>query len=77
MTIHEKLKQLFNNKSRAGKVYYTAEIINIVLSAYPGTNIGSILPNDHGEGNASACKCAGTNSRIFDRIKRGLYRARS
>ena len=39
-------------------------------------NPGSILPNDHAKGNKGACKCAGTELRIFDRVGHGLYKVR-
>lgn len=61
----------------AGKVLSTSQIRNIVLSAFPTFNPGSLLPNDHGSGNKSSCWCAGTDSRIFDSAGRGQYRVRS
>jgi len=39
---------------------------------------GSILPNDHAEGNLSPCRCAKNreNDPIFDREPNGNYRVR-
>lgn len=74
MTNHEKFVEAFRN--RKGKELSTAEIENILLKTFPDMNTGSILPNDHAAGNNSACWCAGTENRIFDRIHHGVYRVR-
>ena len=37
---------------------------------------GSVLPNDHAEGNKSPCWCAGTEERLFDKVRTGQYRVR-
>lgn len=59
-----------------GQELTTAEIQRIVLAQFPGFSVGSVLPNDHAEGNQCPCSCAGTEDRIFDRIERGRYRVR-
>ncbi|MBK9623217.1 MAG: hypothetical protein IPO38_01260 [Rhodocyclaceae bacterium] len=56
-----------------GKVLTTSEIKKIVISAFPHFSEGRMLPNDHGFGNKSPCRCAGTVKRIFDRIEAGKY----
>lgn len=61
-------------KSQHGKVLSTSDIRTIVLNAFPQFNEGSLLPNDHAQGNKCPCSCAGTRKRIFDRIARGQYR---
>lgn len=74
MTNHDMMASAL--KRYSGKEFSTGEIWNILHSAYPDFDKGSFLPNDHGEGNKSCCACAGTESRIFDRIGRGTYRVR-
>ena len=59
-----------------GKTLSTSEIKRITLKAFTQFSEGSLLPNDHAEGNKCPCSCAGTNRRIFDKIKTGLYRVR-
>lgn len=73
-TNHERFAETFGGMS--GKVLETNEILRILLQGFPDMNPGSILPNDHAEGNRSACWCAGTERRVFDRIERGRYRVR-
>jgi hypothetical protein len=63
-------------KSYSGKTLATSDIKKIVLDAFPEFNIGSLFPNDHATGNKSCCVCAGTVSRIFDRVERCKYRVR-
>jgi hypothetical protein len=48
-------------KPYRGKNLSTAEIRIIVGEAFPNFNMGSLLPNDHAEGNKSPCWCAGGN----------------
>ena len=59
-----------------GKTLSTSEIKRITLEAFPLFNEGSLLPNDHADGNQCPCSCAETDSRIFDRVGRGMYRVR-
>jgi len=70
---HNRFATVF--QSRQGQSFSTSEIQEIMLSE---SNIekGSILPNDHGEGNAEQCWCVGTEQQIFDRLGRGSYRVR-
>lgn len=74
MTNHEMI--LAAVRSHRGKELRTYEIRKIVSKAFPQFSMGSLLPNDHAEGNKHPCTCAGTNSRIFDRVERGLYLVR-
>lgn len=60
----------------AGEVLTAADITRLVLEQWPNFNVGSILPNDHADGNASPCGCAGTSDRLADRVGRGRYRIR-
>jgi len=48
------------------------------MLAESGIAPGSILPNDHAEGNLSPCRCAKNreNDPIFDRDDDGNYRVR-
>ena len=72
-TIHQKFVKVCTGKS--GHVLSTSKIIAEVLKEFPDTKIGSILPNDHGDGNKGAvCWCADTNNSIFKKIRRGLYK---
>ena len=71
---HQRFLEAF--KHMGGQVLSTNQIEKIILKKFPGMPVGSVLPNDHGEGNKGACKCAGTDKRIFDRIRRALYRVR-
>jgi hypothetical protein len=74
MTNHDRFASVFSN--RAGRTFTTAEIREIMLA---NTDIedGSILPNDHGNGNKGQCDCVGTARQIFDRIGHGMYRVRN
>ena len=74
MTNHDMIAAAL--KSYRGKTLTTGDINKIVLGAFPEFNIGSLLPNDHASGNKSCCACAGTESRIFDRVELGKYRVR-
>jgi hypothetical protein len=74
MTNHEMIAAAVKN--HRGNTLSTRKIEEIVLEAFPQFSKGSLLPNDHAEGNKSPCKCAGTASRIFDRIEKHQYRVR-
>ncbi|MCC6683418.1 MAG: hypothetical protein IT445_21185 [Phycisphaeraceae bacterium] len=74
MTNHEMFASALRNYR--GKTLRTAEIERIVLQAFPNFTRGSLLPNDHGQGNKGSCSCAGTNRRIFDKVQTGLYLVR-
>lgn len=63
-------------REHANREFSTEEIRAILLERYPDFSPGSVLPNDHAEGNKSPCWCATTDRRIFDRVKRALYRVR-
>jgi hypothetical protein len=72
---HQRFVEAF--KHMGGQELETNQIEIIILKKFPEMPLGSVHPNDHGEGNKSSCKCARTNDRIFDRIRIGLYRVRS
>lgn len=74
LTNHDRFAEAF--KEHANRELSTGEIKTILLERYPDFKLGSILPNDHAEGNENPCSCARTDARIFDRLKRGLYRVR-
>jgi len=63
-------------KDYKGKILSTSEIKTITLKFFPQFSEGSILPNDHAEGNNCPCSCAGTERRIFNKIDRGQYLVR-
>lgn len=63
-------------KDHCGRILDTSEIKKLVLKAFPAFAEGSLLPNDHAFGNKSACNCAGTEKRIFDRIEPRKYLVR-
>jgi hypothetical protein len=63
-------------KNYRGMTLTTSDISKFVLAAFPHFELGSLLPNDHAQGNKSACRCAGSNNQIFDKIERGKYRVR-
>lgn len=63
-------------KGYSGKTLTNSEIWKILREVFPNFDKGSFLPNDHGEGNKSCCACAGTASRVFDRVSRGIYRVK-
>ena len=71
---HQRFLKTFRH--RGGEVLETKQIKALLSKKFPEMKEGSMLPNDHGEGNKGACKCAGTDKRIFDRIRTGLYRVR-
>ena len=73
-TNHNCIKDVFKN--RRGEEFATAEIKRMVLAKYVGFKPRSVLPNDHAEGNKSPCWCAGTESRLFERVGHGMYRVR-
>jgi len=73
MTNHDRFAKVFRN--RVGREFSTREIEEI-MQRESDINPGSILPNDHAKGNKGACKCAGTELRIFDRVGHGLYKVR-
>ena len=72
MTNHEMIADAV--RGYRGETLTTIEIKNIVLRAYPRFSEGSLLPNDHADGNKNPCWCATTKDRIFDRIEWGKYR---
>jgi len=72
-TNHDRFASVFRN--RIGRTFSTAEIVKLML-AESDIQPGSILPNDHGEGNKGECPCVGTDRQIFDRLGRGTYRIR-
>jgi hypothetical protein len=59
-------------KNRVGRTFSTAEIVKL-MSSDSDIQIGSILPNDHGEGNKGERPCVGTERQIFERVDRGMY----
>jgi hypothetical protein len=71
MTNHEMIALAVKNYR--GQKLTTSTIKEIVLKSFPDFTEGSLLPNDHAAGNKSPCICAGTNSRIFDKIEHGIY----
>ena len=71
MTVHEHFANEF--KSYSGKEFTTSQIKTMLRGIVAD---GTILPNDHADGNKNPCRCAATDKRIFDKIKRGLYRVR-
>jgi len=70
-TIHERFVQVFRNK--AGRTFSTAEIHRLMKIQFSHMPSGSILPNDHGNGNKTPCDCSGTDHQIFNRIARATY----
>jgi len=74
MSNHDMFAEAF--KEYANQVLKTEDIGRILLRHYPEFNTGSILPNDHAGGDKGACECARKDWRIFDKVKRGLYRVR-
>ncbi len=74
MTNHERFKKAFSGKK--GQVYITAEIKNVLHDKFPEMKEGSMLPNDHGEGNKSPCWCSGEEEQIFNRIDYRTYKVR-
>jgi hypothetical protein len=75
LTNHQRFVEAF--KHRGGEALTTAEIETIILKKFPEMNTGSILPSDHTEKRVKgACWCAGTESRVFDRVARGQFNVR-
>ena len=75
LTNHQRFVEAL--KHRGGEELTTAEIETIILKKFPEMNPGSILPSDHTERKVKgACWCAGTESRVFDRIARGRFKVR-
>ena len=70
-TNHDRFARVF--ESRKGRTFSTAEIESIMQDE-SDIEYGSILPNDHGNGNKYPCWCVGTENQIFTRISRGQYR---
>lgn len=62
-------------RQRVGATFSAPEIMKIML-AETDIQPGSVLPNDHGEGNKGQCPCVGTDRQIFERAGRGIYRVR-
>jgi hypothetical protein len=76
LTNHEKFVEAL--KDKVGQTFSTSEIKSMLMKRFGNAiNPGSILPNDHAEGNKSACWCAGTDQRIFDKVVHGLYTVRT
>jgi hypothetical protein len=72
-TNHDRFASVFRN--RKGRTFSTPEIMKLML-AESDIQPGSVLPNDHGEGNKGECPCVGTDRQIFERLGRGTYRVR-
>jgi hypothetical protein len=72
-TNHDRFVSVF--RKRTGRTFSTAEIVTLMTEESDVQN-GSILPNDHGEGNKGQCLCVGTGRQVFERVKRGLYKVR-
>lgn len=72
MTNHDRFASVFQD--RVGRTFSSAEIREIML-AESDIDSGSILPNDHADGNAAACWCAKnrSNQPIFERVGSRLY----
>jgi hypothetical protein len=74
MTNHDRFVEVF--KSRGGQTFATKQIKEL-MEKESDIAPGSVLPNDHAKGNKSACRCADTDLRIFDRLMRGRYKVRT
>lgn len=74
MTNHDRFVQAF--RGIHGSKLSTQDIKYILKKRFPSMAEGSMLPNDHANGNKGACPCAGTNKRVFDRIGHALYEVR-
>lgn len=74
MTNHDMIAAAM--KKYRGKILETSEIKKIVMDAFSSFKEGSHRPNDHAFGNKSPCSCAGTESRIFDRVEPRKYLVR-
>jgi hypothetical protein len=74
-TNHDRYVEAF--RGHADEEFSTADILKVLKARYGEEfSAGSNRPNDHAEGNKSDCACARTDRRIFDRLKRNLYRVR-
>jgi hypothetical protein len=74
LTNHEMIANAV--KAEQGSELSTSQVWQRVKMTYPGFSCGSLLPNDHAQGNKHPCRCANTDRRIFDKIKHGLYYVR-
>lgn len=74
MTNHDMIAAAVS--SARGQQLSNQEIWRLVHSQFPNFNQGSLLPNDHAEGNKGACPCANSPNRIFDRLGSGRYLVR-
>ena len=74
MTNHDMFVLTF--QGMAGQILRTKQIMIFCSVKFPQMKSGSMLPNDHAEGNLSDCRCARTSKRIFDQIKHGVYEVR-
>jgi hypothetical protein len=73
-TNHDRFASVFKNRTQ--RTFSTAEIMKLML-AESNIQPGSVLPNDHGEGNKGECPCVGTDRQIFERLGRGTYLVRN
>ena len=73
ITNHDRFAKVF--EKRIDRTFSTAEIKKLML-AESDIEPGSVLPNDHGEGNAGQCPCVGSPRQIFSRIRHATYRVR-
>ena len=75
MTNCDRFRGVFAN--RRGQTFSPSQVREIML-AESDIAPGSILPNDHAEGNLSPCRCAKNreNDPIFDRDNDGNYKVR-
>lgn len=72
LTNHEMIAKAL--QSYSGQQIETQEFNSIFLKSFPNFGEGSLRPNDHAGGNKGDCPCAGTEGRLLDRIRPGLYR---
>lgn len=72
MTNHE---MIFNAiQLYKGRTLKTAEIKEIVITAYPKFCPNSCFPNFHARGNSDECWCVQANQPLFEFIKHGEYK---
>ena len=71
---HERIKRAVS--SARGRTLKTEKIKALCHDLFPEMPDGSILPNDHAEGNKNPCWCAGKPERLFDRTGYAHYRVR-